>query len=200
LKDIIEGFSTEYYQVSYEIKQSEDGYWFTMANVTRKDTGEEARFGASGFGKNSDEANSEVFDKIKKISRELSIQPKDWDSKGNKILARCLRISDEVTSCGIFIKENVPENVYDKLDDCFMNLCGYLINEVISIVKDISELSTDERLELLTSKQEVYNEPLDLWHLDDMKARELIYKFFLNPSMEEIKANESHIKAMKNML
>lgn len=199
MKNIIEGFSTDYYQVDYKINQNEDGFWSGWANVTRKDTGEEAGYGASGFGKNIDEVNREVFNKIKKISIKLSIQPKDWNSKTKIILARCLKLTDTITSCGIFIKENVPEHVVDKVEECFLDLCGYLINEVISIVKDLNELSNDERIGLLTSKKEVYNEPLDLWHLDDLKARENIFKFFIKPTIDEINAHELHINNIRNM-
>ncbi|MFN3987623.1 MAG: hypothetical protein ACK4KV_19200, partial [Rhodocyclaceae bacterium] len=56
----------------------------------------------------------------------------------------------------------------------------------------LERLTEAERLQLVTSAEEVYQHIHDPWNLDDVYARDAIFDYILRPSAELIRRHEAH--------
>ncbi len=201
MKSSIEKYSTEYYDVNYSITQSEDKVWVGEALITRKDTGEEVRCGCVKYGNNKEGIEKQIYDNIKENSSFLSVPPPDWDSKVRKISAHFPDLGGRITNFGLLIDDVIEKNNKDRLSmDVFFQFCVNLRSELIELVKEIDELSANERKELLTSRDDVYNDPTEPWNLDDLTLRSEIFKYFVRPSLDEVEAHELHDNRFKQAL
>ena len=199
--DLANLYSSEIFDVIITIKQiSSTKVWIGEAIIIRKDTGEEVRGGCVRYGDSNASVAMELQKELENISEFLSTAPPDWNSRVRKILARNLISGQSVTDFSFRIQSMTGENEKsEKLIDDFFSLCSKLKSDVIYLIKEIESLTDDERLELLTSEDAVYSSPTDPWNLDDLTSRSLIFRYFLNPSEEEIKQHKIHQDRMEDL-
>ncbi len=62
----------------------------------------------------------------------------------------------------------------------------------MELTRAIEALPDLERRHLLTSPEEVYQNILDPWNLDDAYARDAVFEYILHPSAELIALHDAH--------
>lgn len=62
----------------------------------------------------------------------------------------------------------------------------------LELVRAIEQLSEAEKIQLMASPEKFYEDIIDPSNLDDVYAREGLFKFILNPSQGVIGAHEKH--------
>lgn len=84
----------------------------------------------------------------------------------------------------------------DLLHEKYHELKDRVSESCLELVGLISKLSNSEKIDLVTSEQKTYDNPTDPWNLDDLYAREALFKYIVDPSNEVIFAHEKHRERM----
>ncbi len=58
----------------------------------------------------------------------------------------------------------------------------------------VEQLSSEERLELLTCSERVYEDPSNSWDLEDLDSRHMMFSYFGNPSEQEKSVYETELE------
>lgn len=200
MKKDIENLSTNYFEVKYNTENKGDNVFVGEAVVIRKDTGEETKYGCVKYGNDINEIEKLILDSITKISDILSTQPIDWNSKTRKLLASMNNLQNYKTGFLIALKEQAKNGRLDEfLTGNFAIFSNYVIENTKNLIVSIETLTQDERKELLISSEDIYKNPNDAWNLDDLSLRNQIFKFFINPSTEEIDLHAIHVERYKRL-
>ena len=193
MMDISERYSTEFFAVLFSLEKTESGLWDGEAVIRRKDTWEEVRGGSVKCGYDKDKIVTEICNKLDSISGFLTTRPTDWNSKIRKILAHYMDLSNRVTGFSFSLDDyEIKKGSDDVLNEMFFSFCRQHEHDIISLVKNIEDLTAEERKMLLSSDDIVYSDPVDPWHLDDLTARSEVIRYFINPSPDEIALNKRH--------
>jgi hypothetical protein len=189
-----------YFDIRTFISQSDNGAWIGRIRSYRKDTGENWYYGKTIIAKSQQELELKLDDEKIKLYPLLDI-PYDWEQKSRKILVRYLRLAEETTRfSSLFLTDDNDHSKVDNVKDKYFELCGFLIDESIFIVGEISALSEEDRCELILSRDHIFSDPTNPWNLDDLSGRLEIFKFFLNPSEKEKDLHEKHRKCLEAAL
>ncbi|MGR9054216.1 MAG: hypothetical protein ACU84J_16375 [Gammaproteobacteria bacterium] len=203
INDQLKGLETEYYQIKSRVFfDSDSNYWMGKVRVYRKDTGEEIDAGFRVVDKDQTLVKEKMLSKInssfKKEMSELDV-PMEWKSPARPILVRCIKLGSFISGFGGLCKEVLAgaKNI-EEYDDQYIDFWQKLVEETIEISRSIEALTPHERIQLLTSPENVFENPEDFWNLDDITYRSRIFKFFLNPSQDEIDAHQNQLSRMEH--
>lgn len=187
-------YSSEYFEISVSVKQDESGkVWTGEALITRQDTGEEVRGGCVCYGNSRESIFHQIQEHLDGTAQTLLTPPPDWNSQARKLLVKHLRMGHAVTNFALLLQNVLGDNdEAEKLIDDLFALCSNISSDTISIVKEVTNMNDEERMELLTSDDDVYVKQDDPWNLDDFYARLQLFKYFINPSEKEVAQHQLH--------
>lgn len=195
MKDRIEGLSTDYYQVLYSLKSIENNLYEAQAVVTRKDTGEETRLFFCEYGGNIENIEHKIYQSLLEKASFLAKQPADWNSKTKKLLAELNVLENHKVAFHVELEKSISNGVSEEfIKESYGSFLNLIIEKTKQLVIGIEELDSNDRKSLLISDEYVYENPTDPWNLDDLTLRYRIFKFFNNPSIEEIQLHHAHIE------
>ena len=161
--------------------------------VIRKDTNENVRGGCVKYGSDIDTIERTIYSSIKKDSTYLSTKPLDWNSKTRKLLAQVDLLQNYHTGFIVQLQEQAKqEKIEEFLEKNYADFLSHNIEETKDLIKKIIDLTANERKLLLISNEEVYQDSIDPWNLDELCSREAIFHYFIDPSSEEIKLHKMH--------
>jgi hypothetical protein len=107
---------------------------------------------------------------------------------------------DSIAEFGGFCRDTIAEkDSSDNFTEKYVQFWYELIKQSIAIARSIELLTPQERIEMLTSPDYVYDDPSDPWNLDDLDARGGVFKFFLNPSEMETSTHEAQTKKITDL-
>jgi hypothetical protein len=200
MNELIKRFCNNYYEVSFKIEPRENGYWWGEGIIKRKDTNEVVKGGYVTLDNNKEKIKKDIVDHFETISLSLTDPPADWNSNVAKVLARYLQSMRDVVDILKFTGKSVEQGVnIEGITEVIAKFSRDIIIDTVDIVRKIEELTPQERKEILVSNDDVYNDPDDLWNIDDLTARLEIIDYFLNPSPEEIEQHELHSRRCKKI-
>lgn len=137
---------SKYFDIQTFVSQSDNGAWVGRIRSYRKDTGENWYYGKTIIAKNQQELEIQLNEEKVKLYPLLDI-PYDWEQKSRKILVRYLQLTEEITRFSVlFLNDNTDCCEIDNVKDKYFELCRFLVNESISIARDISLLSEEEAI------------------------------------------------------
>ncbi len=136
-------------------------------------------------------ARAELVPKLNALGK-----PLDWDSEVRKILIAAYKSRRSFEAFIIRELKKPPER--DGLLDNFGPARQRYLQESINICARLEKLSEGQRIEALTSPDEVFEDPSDGWSLQDLDSRIDIYRYFLNPSQSETDAHQDQLRRLQN--
>jgi len=192
-------YNSEYFDISVSVKQDETGkVWVGEVLLRRKDTGEEVRGGCLRYGGSEESVKKEIQTHLNEICQFLSVPPNDWNCRPEKVLANFRGLGKAITGFAVKIQNIAAESdETEEMIDGFFSICTQISDDTIAIVREIEKMTSEERIEILTSDDSVYSDKKDPWNLDDLTSRAQIIKYFLEPSVDELKQNQTHKDRMK---
>ncbi|MCX7068970.1 MAG: hypothetical protein NTW85_14920 [Methylococcales bacterium] len=197
-------FESQYYRMFYEISfNTNAGKWMGKVRIVRKDTDEAVRGGFRVFDVKKNLLKKKMIEKIHSTLEtdltKLGV-PYEWNSKGRLILVLHLRLMDSIVEFGKFCDDTIAgKESSNYFTEKYVHFWYELIKQSIAIARSIELLTPQERIEMLTSPDYVYDDPSDPWNLDDLDARLGVFKFFLNPSEMEISTLEVQTKKITDL-
>ncbi len=187
-------FEDRFYCVSVHSRQTRSGIWMARGKFIRNDTNEPV-WGAQTRSDNLEDALEQLENKLQTKVAALPRPPGDWGMTGmRQILARYRAFNDELTGHCIRLGNKQSEGVLSKdlLCDAHHQIRETVRKQTMELVRAIEALPDLERRHLLTSPEDIYQNILDPWSLDDVYAREAIFEYILHPSAELIALHDAH--------
>lgn len=176
---------------SYEIRPK---IWMVRGIVVRKDTGETV----GGTQIRTDDIN-QALRKLKKSLKPmvaaLARPPLEWGGTSiRQILMTYMSFNDEVTSAYVSLEKKLAlgKLTKDELHKYHYAIYEMVSRQTIQLIGKLEMLTEVEKQKIVTSPEEVYRQIQDPYNLDDVYARDEIFKFILHPSTEIIKRHETH--------
>jgi hypothetical protein len=193
MDELLDVFCTKYYSVGINFKGKNDDTWIGEATLIRKDTGEAVLGGCIRCNKDKNKVRKGIIDHLRGISKMLHTAPSGWNSSVLMVLSQKTRLNRMAMDLALYIEKNISTGIETEvLGEKFFDFYKNVTKETISIASKIDKMSSQERIELLTSKNMVYKNCDDPWNADDLIARYEIFSYFINSSSEERKAHKSH--------
>lgn len=193
---------SEYYCFNYEINlDSNSKKWVGKVNSYRKDTNEIIDIGFICINQDKEILEKIILDKIDFLKEELiSVGvPLEWNSPIRPILIDCLKYIEFVVNFNLLCQKAINGEVcHDKFKNECIRFCDKQIFRTLSLTNRIECLSLKERINILISPDKVFEDPSDPWSIDDLKSRIEIFKFFLNPSSEEVNVHENQVSKLRS--
>lgn len=183
-----------FYDIRTILTETESGVWIGRGLVIRKDTNEtvggtQIRSGDAG------ETLRLLSESLKPIVSALARPPHEWGMTSvRSILMTYKRFNDELTSAYVHLEHRraLGSLSKDELHRTHHMVRDMVRRQTLELVERLERLTEAERLQLVTSAEEVYQHIHDPWNLDDVYARDAIFDYLLRPSAELIRRHEAH--------
>ena len=184
-------FCNEYYNffINYE---EDDSLWIGKGIIIRRDLRQIVEVYLR-FGKSKDEVNESICNYFYSKSNQFQGPPDEWNSEILKILYEHVHLFQNITDIGLRIQNYTKEKIDTSIivDDYF-EICKKISQKSVDIVKRIEQLNDYDRINILRSKENVYDNTDDQNNIIDTTARLEIFSYFINPTDKEVEAHESH--------
>ncbi len=178
----------KYYQIHY-LLTDESGKWLARVRVTRKDTDEYINNGFTLYDHDKEEVIKKV---IKKINLSLMPQiealgvPLEWNTEVRRILSACSNHRNSIFKFSEYCNRSSELKIdEDEFGLEYAKFWQNSIKETSAITYSINKLSSEERLNLLIPPDYVYTDPSDIWSLEELDNRRMIFDYFGNHTNKE---------------
>lgn len=193
----------EYYRiVCLFAKKGTDGKWLARIRILRKDTNEYVKGGFTIFDYGKDKVREKVIAEINNSLMPRLIKsgpPTQWNTDVRKIMAYASKFRSSVLRFGNYCEDAISsQDKIDQFGSKYSSFWKRFIKETIALNKMVQQLSTEERISLLVSPEEVFKDPSDSWNLDDLDTRIMIFDFLTDPTKEEKIAHNSQLKRLSD--
>ena len=183
----------EYYRVVLTCRYAR-GVWIARGSVRRLDT-DESVGGAQRMEKTQDSAVSLVAQDLDNCMDSFPRPPPEW----GRVALRMLLVdhenfNDTLTSSLVKLEQlgRAGQLTPADLREFHHKNCEHVIESSLHFSQRLQSLSEQDRIDLMTSPEDVYKAPLDPWKLADMSGRSDMFRFILNPSAEVTRAHHKH--------
>ncbi len=191
----------EYYRVFCFLSEREGvGKWLAKIRVIRKDTDEYVNAGFTIF---DDEKKLVIENATTKINASLMPAleemgaPPDWDSEVRRVLVCCKKLHSNIVQFGSDCADIIAsQGDVDEFWIKYPKFWKQLIKESIALSQRIEMLSTQERIDLLVSPDNVFEDPSDSWSLEDLDSRIMVFDYFANSTTQEKIVHEAQKKKL----
>ncbi len=194
----VEQFGTNFFEVVYSIEKFHTE-WKGQAYLKRKDTNEIIRGeGVIRRNKEKEIVDKEIYEAIKNKSSFLSTPPPDWNSNIRKILVHLYKSNEPAISYSVSLNKIIDKDdeKRDNIINDFYAVCKQLVSDTIEQVREIDMLSSQEKLDLLTINEDIFNKPdEDPWTIENESTLRLrAIEYFIRPSKDQIALNKDQYK------
>lgn len=183
----------EYYRVVLTCRHAR-GLWIARGDVRRIDT-DESVGGDQRMGKTQEEAVNLVAENLDSTIDSFPRPPPEW----GRVALRMLLVDYEnynyaLTSSLVKLERlrSAGKLTPADLHEFHHKNCAFVTEHSIKFSQTLQSFSEQDRIDLMTSPEDVYREPMDAWKLADLKNRSDIFRFIVNPSPEVISAHHRH--------
>lgn len=183
----------EYYRVVLTCRYAR-GLWIARGDVRRTDT-DESVGGDQRMGKTQDEAVNLVAENLDSAINSFPRPPPEW----GRVALRMLLVDYEkfdytLTSAVIKLEQSRSAGTLTRADllEFHHKNSDFITENSIKFSQRLQSLSEQDRIDLMTSPEDVYREPMDAWKLADLKNRSDLFRFIVHPSPEVISAHHNH--------
>jgi hypothetical protein len=182
-----------YYRVVLTCRYAR-GLWIARGDVQRIDTGESVG-GDQRMGKTQEDAVNLVAENLDRCMDSFPRPPPEWGRVALRmLLVDYENFNDALTSAVVKLEQlrSAGNLTHDDLHEFHHKNRDFVIENSIQFSQRLQSLSEQDRIDLMTSPEDVYTEPMDGWKLADLKNRSDLFQFIVNPSPEVISAHHRH--------
>ena len=193
LEKYLAGWRDEYYRVVLTCREAR-GHWTARATVRRIDT-DEAVGGEQRYGESKGHALSLAVENLDSYLDSLPRPPVEWGRVAlRQLLVDYKEFNYKLTSSVMKLEKLRCAGTLSAVDlhEFHWGNRDFVIKNSIIFARKLQNLSEQDRIDLMTSPESVYMDPIDPWNLGDRDARSEIFEFIVNPSPEVIGAHEIH--------
>jgi hypothetical protein len=193
-----EEFEDDFYRVIVKSREVSSGAWIVRGAFLRKDTDEKIE-GMQIWSNNPELALKQLEDKLREKMAALPRPPHEWGLvRVRMTLVTYRTFSDELTDALVSLEEKREKGALsdDQLRNAFHSVNEMVKNQTLKLVRMVKLLTEVEIQHLLRSSEDVYQNILDPWNLDDVYARDKIFDYILHPSPDLITLHKSHHERM----
>jgi hypothetical protein len=183
----------EYYRVVLTCRYAR-GLWIARGSVRRTDT-DESVGGDQRMGKTQDEAVNLVAENLDSAIAGFPRPPPEWGRVALRmLLVDYEKFNDTLTSSLVTLERlrSAGNLSHSDLHEFHHKNRAFIIENSINFSLRLQSLSEQDRIDLMTSPEDVYTNPIDPWSLADRDGRSELFKFIINPSPEVIRAHHLH--------
>lgn len=191
--EYLNGWRDEYYRVVMTCREAR-GNWIARATVRRIDT-DESVGGQQRSGKSREIALNLVVEKLNNFVDSFPRPPAEW----GRVALRQLLVDYEEFKYKLTLALDELEKLRSAetlsasdLQQFYNKNIDFVIENTVAFAQRLQNLSEQDRIDLMTSPEHVYQNLMTPWNFDDRVSRSEIFKFIINPSSEVIRANEIH--------
>lgn len=192
--------SNKYYRITAEIREVNPAVWMARSKVVRTDTGEIVKGGKTVHDDSHEKVAAKLYEHAKQVLERLD-PPYDWGNPDRvRLLIQSYIVNNRVmTDAYMSLEESRSKGTLTKseLHRAYHFLRDTVTNGTIDIARKLGQFSEEEKIKLMASSEEVYGDILDPWNLDDVYARDALFKYVGDPSDEVVKAHELHHRRMQ---
>jgi hypothetical protein len=192
--DDFKQFADDYYRVRVSVLETPTGRWVAKGRIERVDSGEEIG-GEGKFGKDRDEAIAGIFEPLRLRMSVLQRPPHEWKRVAiRQLLLDYRKFNDELTHLGVTMEKMRKDGDISKeqLHEMFWKVREAACKGSVDLARKLETLPEQDRIDLMTSAESVYQNPGDLWNLDDLDGRDALFSFILDPSDAVVNAHCAH--------
>jgi hypothetical protein len=195
----LDEIGNKYYRVAANVSEVKPLVWRACGRIARTDTGEFVKGGTTVHDISREKVLAKLHERLRQTIDNLE-PPYDWSNpdKVRQLIQKYIAYNRQLTDMYVSLegdrsKGNLSKESLHKTHHAIRDL---MTSETLEIVRTLQQFSGDEKLRLMTSPEKVYSDVMDPWNLDDVYAREALFKFIIDPSDEIIQAHEAHRKRM----
>ncbi len=187
----------DYYDVEYTLVEWSPGYWHGRAAIIRTDTGERISGGVGVRGTSREEVNAQVRQHVRGSLSSLVRPPIEWGEVEVRLLLRdYVAYRDSVVRHITFLKKKSALSPLSDNDisDSFHELRVIVERMTVELATRLTALPNEKLVQVVASPSAVFENRTDPWSLDDIRAREALFHFVINPSIAVASAHERHLQ------
>lgn len=191
--------ANDYYRVVFETKELGPSVWMARGRLFRRDTDEPVRGGASARSDSEAGALAALRHQIQNTLRDLA-PPQDWNNPDQVrlIVQKYIAANSRLTDTYVALENNRSHGSLSKEDlhKTFHDLRDTIRDVTLQIVAMVERLSEEDKCRLMVSDESVYTDILDPWSLDDVYARDALFKYIIEPTPKITEAHQNHHRRM----
>ncbi len=200
--DAISRLENDFFSIQLEVWEVEPTVVRARASITRKDSGSLVPPPLVARAESEDLVISRLAEELRE--RILSLgEPETGhgNASASTILVRYLNFRNAATKIRFEVEQAISsggaelEMVRTQLHD-LQNLTR---DATCELVRDLAKVPESEQLALLESEENTYDNAEDPWSLDDLTARQEIYKYLLEPSSVLEEAHRRHAARIESV-
>jgi len=189
----------DYYRTEVELKELSPTAWIGRGHFCRKDTGEQIREYVSVRGDSKASILAALDKQIEEQLPNLPV-PYDWGKpdKVRLVIQKYIRFNSQLTDACVALEKYRAEGTLsrEQLHKFYHELRDAVTEVTLQLINTLGDFSEDEKIQLMHSDPSVYAEITDPWNLDDVYARDGLFKYIIAPTTEIIKAHDEHVRRM----
>ncbi|MCE3607826.1 hypothetical protein LXA47_30125 [Massilia sp. P8910] len=189
-----DGWSDGFHRIVLHVREVQTNFHFARATVERLDSGEQIG-GVQKSGATPEQALDSVAASLEECVASCPRPPAEWGRlELRSLLVDYRKFNDELTS--ILVKlQKLRANGHlseSNLHDLYWQSRNFSVKNIATLTHRLAAMSDQDRIDLMTSPDEVYRNLADPCHLDDYDGRAALFEFIVNPSDEVLEAHEAH--------
>lgn len=184
-----------FYRLATACRETRPGYWIARATVCRLDTGEEVK-GIQHSGESQAEALEAIKASLPALIASLDRTPNEWGRVQLRNLLRAYRnYNDALTAILVRSQRALASGTLDStlMHSEFWEAREVAVDGSMELARQLAALPEQDRIDLMTSPDAAYLDPMAPFNLDDLDARRALFRFVLNPSAAVIDAHQRHL-------
>jgi uncharacterized protein YaaR (DUF327 family) len=177
--------NTLHFSVDVRVREIKSGGWEATGIIIRKDTGENVQGGTTVFSENRETALGKLFEQLK-VRLNNMVRPYDWENpdKVRQIISKYIHFNEQITNRYMSLENERSNNILTK--DTLHKACHEIRKKVssttINILNELNRFSEEDKIRLMTPDNNIYQNIVNPWNLDEIYARETLFAYIIDPS------------------
>jgi hypothetical protein len=185
-----------HYRLSVSSREAKPGFWLARATIQRLDSDEEID-GVQVSGKSEEQALAALVEPLREHVKVLPSVPHQWGkTELHQLLADYREFNDGLTSILVGLQKSLSAGTLteSELHDAYWKAREKAVQGGVALAARLSQLTEQDRVELMTASDEAYRRQEDTRNLDDLDSRDALFAFIASPSDAVLKAHETHLR------
>ncbi|MDM5175874.1 hypothetical protein PO883_01510 [Massilia sp. DJPM01] len=197
-----DGWSDGFHRIVLHVREVQTNFHFARATVERRDSGEQIG-GVQKSGATPEQACRSLAATLDEYVASFPRPPAEWGRlELRSLLVDYRKFNDELTS--ILVKlQKLRANGHlseSNLRELYWKNRNFSVKNIATLTHRLAAISEQDRIDLMTSPDDVYRNLTNPWNLDDYDNRDSLFEFIVNPSDQVLAAHEIHeARAMRSL-
>jgi len=191
----------EFYDVEFMVREPIPGVWHGRASLVRLDTQERVANGVAIRGTDRNVVTVELQQRIQAVVAEAERPPVEWQQIDVRTLVRDYIAYRE--ECVRVVMNSRSHAAATEGADVALREGLHQVRELaertsVQFVQRLQAMTDHQRSAVVKSPDSVMQDPQNVSHLDDIRARCELFEFIVNPSPAVMSAHEAHLRQLNS--